>query len=128
MPIWWFRDFVNERGENVIHTWLNSAEVSHAKAKINARIATLQGFPFFPEQYFSSYQGWDGLYELRIGFGGVQFRPFGFYGPGRRQFTLLVGGIEKGGKVPRSLLTTAHQRRVIASLNPTRFTCEHDFS
>src|SRR5712691_12982035 len=95
--IWTFLDFFTARGENDILRWLNSNEVpKKAKAKINARIIALQGFPLFPEQYFSAYTGWPGLYELRVVFANVQYRPFGFYGPGERNFSLLVGGIEKG--------------------------------
>jgi hypothetical protein len=127
MSIWNFYDFVSSRGINEIHEWLNSQEVPKgAKAKINARIASLQGFPLFPEQYFSAYKGWDDLYELRVVFGGVQYRPFGCYGPQRRQFTILVGGIEKGS-VPERLLAVADERRKIVYANPTRIR-RHDFS
>jgi hypothetical protein len=127
MSIWTFSDYVSERGTNEIHQWLNSREVPPgAKAKINARIISLQGFPLFPEQYFSAYKGWDDLYELRVGFGGVQYRPFGCYGPQRRQFTILVGGIEKG-KIPKRLLEVADERRKIVHADPTRI-IGHDFS
>jgi hypothetical protein len=126
MSIWTFFDFVSARGENEIHAWLNSKEVPvGAKAKINARIFSLQGFPLFPEQYFSAYKGWDDLYELRVVFGGVQYRPFGCYGPGKRQFTILVGGVEKGS-VPRRLLEVANERRKIVYADPARFR-RHDF-
>jgi hypothetical protein len=127
MGSWTFFDFVNARGENEIHRWLNSPTMAlEAKAKINARIITLQGFPIFPEQYFSAYKGWDNIYELRIVFGNVQYRPFGFYGPERRQFCLLVGGVEKG-KVPKSLLEIAEARRKIVIANPSQ-ACRHNFS
>jgi hypothetical protein len=123
MP-WTFFDYVTVRssGETVneIHEWLNSKDVpKKAKAKINARIAALQGFPLFPDQYFSAYKGWDGLYELRIVRGGVQYRPFGFYGPKQFQFTLLIGSIEKG-KVPESTLKVADERRKIVLADPSR--------
>jgi hypothetical protein len=127
MSIWAFYDFISARGVNEIHQWLNSQEVSAgAKAKINARIASLQGFPIFPEQYFSAYKGWDDLYELRVVFGGVQYRPFGCYGPARRQFTILVGGIEKSS-VPKQLLEVACERRKIVYADSTRVR-RHDFS
>jgi hypothetical protein len=127
MSIWTFSDYVSQRGTNEIHRWLNSREVpGGAKAKINARIITLQGFPFFPDQYFSAYKGWDDLYELRVAFAGTQYRPFGFYGPARRQFTLLVGGIEKGS-IPKRLLEVANERRKIVCADPARVT-RHDFS
>jgi len=127
MDPWTFFDFVSARGENEIHPWLNSPGVSTgAKAKINARIIALQGFRFFPEQCFSAYKGWDDIYESRVVFGGVQYRPFGFYGPERKQFCLLVGGVEKS-KVPRSLLEVAEARRKIVIANPNQI-CRHNFS
>lgn len=127
MNPWTFFDFTTERGENDIHRWLNSSEVTRAaKAKINARIAALQGFPIFPEQYISAYGGWPKLLELRIVSNGVQYRPLGFCGPERRQFSLLKGGIEKG-KVPRMLLEVADERRKIVIAEPSRI-IPHDFS
>jgi hypothetical protein len=131
MTIWTFFDFVTVRGSaevtNEIHGWLNSKEVrKEAKAKINARIIALQGFPIFPEQYFSSYAGWDDLYELRVGFSGVEYRPFGCYGPKQRQFTILVGSTEKG-KVPKRTLKVADERRKIIFADPRRVT-PHNFS
>jgi len=123
--MWGFFDFYSRRGENQIHRWLNSIPLE-AKAKINARIATLSGFPIFPEQYFSAYRGWPQLFELRVVCSGVQYRPLGFYGPLRRQFTLLVGGVEKG-KVPRSLLEVADENRRIVIADPSRV-YPHDFS
>ena len=125
--MWEFLDFVSGRGVNEIHAWLNSKDVPHkAKAKINARVVSLRGFPIFPEAYFSSYKGWDDIYELRIVYGGVQYRPFGCYGPSRMQFSLLVGGIEKGA-VPKSLLKVADERRQIILSDPARVV-PHDFS
>ena len=97
-----------------------------AKAKINARILALQGFPIFPEQYISAYTGWPGLLELRIVSGGVQYRPLGYYGPGRGQFSILVGGIEKG-KIPIQLLEVADERRKVVN-NDQRRVRRHVFS
>jgi hypothetical protein len=127
MTTWTFWDYHSDREENEILRWLNSSDVpKEAKAKINGRIISLQGFPIFPEQYFSAYKGWNDLYELRIVFGGVQYRPFGMYGPRRRQFSLLIGGIEKG-RIPKNLLEAADERRKIAIGDPTRVR-PHDFS
>jgi hypothetical protein len=127
MDAWTFFDFLTERRENDIHRWLNGPKVTKAaKAKINARIIALRGFPIFPEQYISAYTGWPALLELKIVSNGVQYRPFGFYGPERGQFSLLVGGIEKG-KVPKSLLEVADDRRKVVIDDPSRI-CPHDFS
>jgi hypothetical protein len=125
--IWQFFDFLSARGENLIHQWLNSRNgAGGAKAKIQARIFALQGSPVFPDQFFSAYKGWDDIYELKVVFGGIQYRPFGCYGPGRRKFTLLVGGIEKG-RVPKSLLAVADDRRRTVLADPSRV-APHDFS
>ena len=97
-----------------------------AKAKINGRIAAMQGLPQFPEPWISAYNGWPKLLELRIVRDGVQYRPFGFYGPGLRQFSLLTGAVEKG-KVPKRLLEVADERRKIVIADPSRVR-PHDFS
>jgi hypothetical protein len=125
MDSWTFFDFFSERGENEIHRWLGKIPKA-AKAKINARIAALQGFPIFPEQYISAYNGWPGVFELRIVSAGVQYRPLGFYGPSRGQFSLLVGGVEKG-KLPKQLLEVANERRTLVINQPSRVR-RHDFS
>jgi hypothetical protein len=78
-----------------------------------------KGIRFFPSNTSVPTEGWGGLYELRIVFSGVQYRPFGFYGPGRGQFTLLVGSLEKG-KVPTSTLKVANERRRIVTADPSR--------
>jgi hypothetical protein len=126
MDSWTFFDFFSERGENEIHRWLTWQIPKAAKAKINARIAALQGFPIFPEQYISAYNGWPGVLELKIVSARVQYRPLGFYGPGRGQFSLLVGGVEKG-KLPKQLLEVANERRTLVINQPSRVR-RHDFS
>jgi hypothetical protein len=126
MNPWRFFDFFTESGENEIHRWLNGSMPRLAKAKINARIAALQGFPIFPEQYISAYTGWPGMLELRIVSAGVQYRPFRFYRPGRGQFSLLVGGVERG-KVPKQLLEVADERWKLVIIQPSRVR-RHDFS
>lgn len=124
---WTFWDYIDRNGKNEIHEWLNSRVVSKkAKAKINARIAAMRGMTVFPDGWISAYNGWDGLYEMRIGCHGVQYRPFGSYGPHRRQFSFLVGSIEKGGVIPQSDLQRADERRKIVIADPGRVT-PHDF-
>lgn len=127
MDAWVFMDFLDARGVNEIHVWLHSSGVTKdARAKINARIASLQGFPLFPEQYISAYRGWPGILELKIVCDGVQYRPLGFYGPERGQFSLLVGCVEKG-RIPKRLLEVADERRKLVILLPSRVR-KHDFS
>jgi hypothetical protein len=68
----------------------------------------------------------DGLFELRIKYKNIQYRPLGCYGPGKNQVTLLMGAIEKGGKFdPLSACKTALLRKV--KIHETGRIHEHSF-
>lgn len=54
------------------------------------------------------------------------YRPLGCYGRAEKEFTLLIGSIEKGGKLPKGDCETAVERRKIILTDRGR-TCEHDF-
>jgi hypothetical protein len=124
MAVWSFYDFRDGRGINLIREWLDSLPVK-ARAKINARILFMRAIPVWPEQYISSLKGWPELVELRVVSGGGQYRPLGFYGPHRHEFTIVLGAIEKG-KLPRRVLETADDNRKIVLADRSR-TCEHEF-
>jgi len=50
----------------------------------------------------------DGVYELILTCDNIQYRPLGCYGPGKNEFTLLVGATKKGRVwVPPDAKTTA---------------------
>jgi Phage derived protein Gp49-like (DUF891) len=129
MPEWTFRDYQRPTALpgnplNEILLWTLGLPVK-AQAKIDAVILSLQGFRVWPPQYVSDC-GYEGIWELRIVSGGVQYRPLGCYGPGPRVFTLLIGTIEKGGKIPYGDGESAVQRRErVLKGWPT---CEHEFT
>jgi hypothetical protein len=53
------------------------------------------------------------LGKLRFKVAGVQHRPLGFFGPGRKTFTLLIWATERDGKFdPPSVRDTALRRMV----------------
>ena len=125
MP-WQFLDYVNARGQNDIRDWLVSLP-KKAQAKIDRLILILRTYEGpWPPQYVSALRGYEGLYELRVVASGVQYRPLGFFGPGAREFTLLIGAVEKG-KLSRRVCETAFRRRqeVLADRSRAR---EHEFS
>jgi len=96
-----------------------------AQAKIDMMILTLRGWPVWPPQYVSDC-GFKDILELRIKSGGVQYRPLGCYGAQRRVFILLIGAVEKGGKIPTGAGTSAIKRRKrVLEGWPT---CEHEFA
>ena len=118
---WTFFDFLDSRCErNRIRAWLDSLP-PRAAAKIDARILHLQQIRNWPEQYVSAFQGWPKIFELRIVFGGAQYRPLFFYGPNQREVTLVHGAIEKG-KILRRTLEHTDENRKLAEADRRRIT------
>ncbi len=122
--IWTFRDYVDAGGTNVIRTWLDSIPYE-AMVKVDTRLLYLRAVSNWPAQYVSAIRGWPELFELRIVFGGNQYRPIGFYGPARREFTLVHGVIEKR-KLQKHVLEAAQHRRQ-AVLDDRNRSQEHIF-
>src|SRR6266404_640307 len=125
MALWTFYDFCDARGVNLIRGWLDGLPPK-ASAKIDARILFMMAVPVWPEQYVSSLTGWPGLLELRVVLDGIQYRPLGFYGPERHEFTLVLGSREKG-KLPDRILEVAYGNRQTVLANRRRI-CKHEFA
>jgi hypothetical protein len=132
MAEWTFRDYQRPSTEddesilvNEILAWTLGLP-QEAQAKIDMIILTLQGSPVWPPQYVSDC-GFKDILELRVKSGGVQYRPLGCYGAQRKVFILLIGAIEKGGKIPNGDGKSAmeRRRRVLDEGWPT---CEHEFA
>jgi hypothetical protein len=120
---WIFRDFVNDRGDNEIRQWLDSLPKA-VRFKIDARLRYLQNVGQLKFPYVEKWVGEDDLYEVRVVFSGDQYRSIGCYGPARRDFTLLIGAVEKGGKLePRQAVSIAKAR--MALIHRKEYTCEH---
>ena len=125
MKMWMFYDFLDSRLNNEIREWLDGLP-DKASAKIDARLLLMRSMIVWPEQYVSALVGWPDLMELKVVYAGNQFRLIGFYGPQRKEFTLLLGTIEKN-KIPRRTLSVADRngKTVIAD---RRRICEHIFA
>ena len=122
---WAFRDFLDGRGINVVRAWIQTLPPA-AQAKIDTITLLLQVQKVWPPQYVSALRGYEGIYELRANSCGVQYRPLGCHGPDRKEFTILIGSVEKGGKLSKDDCETAVERRKLISERGR--TCEHDFS
>ena len=109
--IWSFRDYVEMGGGEPVSKWIDDQPLK-VRIKIDLRLLYLRNEKVWPEQYISALKAHDDIYELRIVFGGTQYRPLGCHGPGLREFTLLLGTIEKG-KIPRHVIKTAEERRKV---------------
>jgi hypothetical protein len=124
METWQFFDFMDGRGVNLIRKWLDGLPDT-ASAKINTRILFMMAMPVWPEQYISAIRGWPDLVELRVVSAGSQYRILGFYGPRRREFTLVLGAIEKG-KLSARVFEVADENRKIVLADTSRIR-EHKF-
>jgi hypothetical protein len=125
---WRILDYVTDRGENEIKEWINSLP-AQAQAKIDQRIILLRTWPakIWPPQYVSALRGYKDIYEFRVVSSGVQYRPLGCYGPAAREYTLLIGATEKGGRFqPPGVCETAVKRRAVILHDGSRV-CDHEF-
>ncbi len=132
MSQWTFRDYQRPTKDgpdailiNEVLEWTLGLP-KKAQAKIDTIIITLQSCPgIWPPQYVSDC-GFTDIWELRAGCSGVQYRPLGFYGPGRKVFTIVIGTIEKGGKILEGDGNSAIERR--SRVLRGWPTCEHEFT
>lgn len=122
MPIWTFVDYVEPNGHNPFAEWLARDVPADAKTAINNRFLLMAGSRRWPDKWVSDYEGYSGVFEARIPWNRVQYRPLFMYAINIRwQMVLLNGATEKGGKlVPRSAMDTASSRRDILLREPTR--------
>lgn len=110
MNLWIFRVFKSERGEDVIGKWLNELPI-RVQVKIRTRLAYLEATEYWKRPEFDKLTGYEKLHEIRVEFSNVQYRVIGCYGPGRKEFTMLIGAVEKGNKLePREALSIAEKR------------------
>ena len=107
---WNFKVFITESGSNEIDDWLQGMPPK-ASTKIRARIKYLETQRIWPKSYFKKIQGYTDIYELRCICDDVQYRPLGCYGPGEKEFVLLIPAIEQGDRFePRTAPETAVKR------------------
>lgn len=110
--VWSFYDHC-EGQKNFIRDWLQSLDPSvrdDVTDKLRTMLLNMRPRRIWPEKWFSAYRGKDDIYEIRITFKNVQYRPFGCYGPGNWCFTLLGGSIEKDDEIPASELSILEAR------------------
>jgi hypothetical protein len=107
---WTFKVFVSSSGTNEIKKWLNALP-ENDQAKIDAKIRYLEITKTWGRPYTAKLKGYSDLYEIIVFSGRIQYRPIGCYGPNQKEFTILIGAIEKGDKFePRNAPDTAYAR------------------
>ena len=78
------------------------------KEKIIWTLELLQELPVIPSQYLKHIHGTDGMYEIRVQYGGDIFRVFSFFDDG--QLIVLINAFQKKTqKLPRREIIRAIQ-------------------
>jgi hypothetical protein len=63
------------------------------------------------KKYAEKLKGYEDIYEIKITYQNIQYRPLGCFGPGAGEFTLLIPAIERGSDFePRQAPKTAQTR------------------
>lgn len=116
---WNFKVFITHGGANEIDDWLQKMPPG-ASARIRAIIKYLETEKKWPKNYFKNIIGYANIYELRCIYKDVQYRPLGCFGPGGKEFTLLIPAIEQGDRlIPRTAPGIAVKRCKLIHKNST---------
>jgi hypothetical protein len=116
MAVWTILDYVGPKGECPFFEWQSGLPLD-AQAHIDVRLLQMVGLLKWPEKWISKYKTTEKIYELRIPFKKIQYRPLGVYAPGRK-FILVEGTVEKGDKIPASALARARKRQKLLAEEP----------
>jgi hypothetical protein len=117
MNYWTFKYFHNDQRTNLIEEWLASLP-TEARVKIErqfAYLATVRDRLDWKRPVAAKLKGkrYSILYEIRIAWDKIQYRPLGCFGPKEEEeFTLLIGATEKSKGVfePRRATNIAVKR------------------
>jgi hypothetical protein len=103
--------FISDGGVNIIDAWLAGLPIG-ARAKMDRYFAYLATLKFWGPPDCKKLKGYDHIFEIRIKWNKIQYRPLGCYGPEGGDFTLLIGAIEKSTGVfePRRAPEIAQER------------------
>lgn len=116
---WTFYEHVEADGGGAMARWVADQPQGvrvRLRAKLNAILLELQRSEaprFTREDGVGQLRGpCRGLFEICLLVDKVQYRPIGCYGPGMRDFTLLVGATERGGELtPESVCWRGLQKK-----------------
>ena len=103
----------------MIHQWMDCIDMKKkAIVKFETRLRYLSNTKVWSPDWVKKLKVYDGLYEIRIRYEQVQYRPLGCFGPNDREFTLLIGALEKNSKfVPKNAPNIALQRKELILKN-----------
>ena len=118
MDSWQFMDYISLSGRNPITDWYADL-LPQEQSDFDTLIRILAKTQKWQSSEFKLLRGksYAGLGEFRFKSAGKQHRVIGFYGPGQKQFTLLIGCTHKQNiySPPRALETAARRKREVES-------------
>jgi hypothetical protein len=113
LALWTFRCYISPSGRDVIGDW-RSCQTEPVKAAIDVVLEYLRQRPRdeWRRPDFDLLSGkMRQIGEIRLKEDKRQYRIFGFFGPGRSEFTLLIGASKKGNSYsPKEARVTALKR------------------
>jgi hypothetical protein len=115
MALWTFKCFLSEQRRDLIDEWYQELPPA-AQAKFDTLLEHLRDTPHaqWNSDIVCRLTDSDGIYEIRFKIRNVLYRPLGFFGPNRHEFTLLVPAREQGNRfVPRNAISLAEDRKRI---------------
>jgi hypothetical protein len=128
MNLWIFKGFLSESGRDLFQEWYEQLP-ERAQAKFDTILSYLRDTPHtqWPTTIVYPLSGTHGIYEIRFKIRNVLYRPLGFFGPNRGEFTFLVPAREHGNTFePKNATVLAEERKIIV-LNDQRRAHECDF-
>ena len=123
IPLWIFKGYLNDRGENVIDAWYEHDLPIKAKARFDKILEHFRDSPrtAWGGTYFFPLTGYDGIFEVKFTVQNIQYRPLGCFGPGKAEFTFLIGAREIGNAFdPKNAPGIAAKRREEISKYPNK--------
>lgn len=120
---WTFRSFVSDDGGSIVDEWY-AKQVPDVQAEFDTALEYLRAQP--PGRWVRPYTGkltgeCSGLVEIIFKVMNVQYRPLGFYGPLRFEFTILLFAIERGRRFdPPNACATSLGRKTLVLENRER--------
>jgi hypothetical protein len=110
--LWIIRTYVHARGTDAVEEW---GLAPSAHAVLDTALEFLAVRPreqWLRPEFDALHREGKGLCEIRFKHGNRQYRPLGFFGPGRNEFTIVIGATKKGSRWdPVNAIETAQKRR-----------------
>lgn len=122
MPLWTFKCFLSQSGEDLFDAWYQ-AQSDAAQAKLDVIVAHFRDKPHtkWGGNYFYPLTGYSGIFEIKFRVANVVYRPLGCFGPDRMDFTFLIGAREQGDEfLPQNAPDIAVKRMAIIQADRTR--------